>query len=126
MYNEIIMNNFNNPLNDGELKGANGIGKEKSKKYGDIIKFFVKVDENKKIEEVTFKSTGCVATIAISSALTAKMTGMSIDRVSKIDVDQINNLVGGLPEIKMYCAVLAKEAIANTVANYKKRMAKQA
>ena len=86
MYNEIIMNNFNNPQNVGELKGADGIGKAQSKKYGDVIKFFIKVDENKKITEATFKSVGCVATIAISSALTVKMVGMSVDRVAKMEV----------------------------------------
>lgn len=126
MYNEIIMNNFNNPQNVGELKGADGIGKAQSKKYGDVIKFFIKVDANKKITEATFKSVGCVATIAISSALTVKMVGMSVDRVAKMEVEQISALVGGLPEIKTYCAVLAKEALVSVVNNYKKRMAKQA
>lgn len=126
MYNEIIMNNFNNPQNVGELKGADGIGKAQSKKYGDVIKFFIKVDENKKITEATFKSVGCVATIAISSALTVKMIGMPVDRVAKMEVEQISALVGGLPEIKTYCAVLAKEALVAVVNNYKKRIAKKA
>ena len=93
-----------------------GIGEQQ--KY-----IYLNPDENKKITEATFKSVGCVATIAISSALTVKMVGMSVDRVAKMEVEQISALVGGLPEIKTYCAVLAKGSSVDTNVYFSGRIA---
>lgn len=124
MYNKTIIEHFNNPLNAGELKGANGIGVSKSKEYSDIIKLFLKVDANGVIEGASFKTVGCVAAIAISSALTEKLRGLTIEKASKLDSDKINDLVEGLPSEKQYCAILAKEALDETIKNYKKRILK--
>ncbi len=124
MYNKTVIEHFNNPLNIGELKGANGIGTSKNTKYSDIIKFFVKVDTNGVIENATFKSVGCVATIAISSALTEKLKGLTIEKATKLGAEKIANIVEGLPTEKQYCAILAKEALDETIKNYKKRILK--
>ncbi len=124
MYNKTIIEHFNNPLNVGELKGANGIGTSKNKSFSDIIKLFVKVDANGVIENATFKTVGCAAAIAVSSALTEKLKGFTIEKASKLDVQKIDELVEGLPTEKQYCAILAKEALDETIKNYKKRILK--
>ena len=126
MYNELVIDHFNNPRNVGELKGANGIGTSKSKEYGDVVKIFIKVDTNVVIEDASFKTVGNVATIALSSALTEKLIGMTVDKASKLTTAEICNLVEGLPEGKKYSAIIVKEAIDDAIKNYRKRLLKGA
>ncbi|MBR2468193.1 MAG: iron-sulfur cluster assembly scaffold protein [Clostridia bacterium] len=126
MYNEIVIDHFNNPRNVGELKGCNGIGTSKSKEYGDVVKLFLKVNTNVVIEEASFKTVGNVATIAISSALTEKLVGLTVDKATKLTAADLCELVGGLPEGKKYSAIIVKEAVDDAVKNYRKRLMKGA
>jgi len=120
MYTEKVMEHFTNPRNVGEIADANGIGEVGNVKCGDIMKIFLKI-ENDIITDIKFKTFGCGAAIATSSVATEMLRGKSIkDALAMTNQDVINEL-GGLPPAKIHCSVLAEEAVKSAVADYYKR-----
>ena len=121
MYTEQVMDHFMNPRNVGEIENASGVGTVGNAKCGDIMKIFIKV-ENKVITDVKFKTFGCGAAIATSSKATEMVMGKTIDEALAITNKMVTEALGGLPEVKLHCSVLAEEALHEAIKNYKERL----
>ena len=126
MYNDKVMDHFMNPRNVGEMPDADGIGEVGNAKCGDIMKMFIKVDENEMISDVTFQTYGCGAAIATSSMATELIKGRSIEEASKLTNDAVVEALDGLPAVKVHCSVLAQEAVEAAIADYRQKKAQKA
>jgi nitrogen fixation NifU-like protein len=120
-YTDIVMENFTNPKNVGELENANGIGQVGSPTCGDIMKIFLKINDNGIIEDASFKTFGCGAAIATSSMATDMVIGKTIEEASQLKNSDVVEALGGLPTEKIHCSVLAAEAIQAAIDNYKSK-----
>ena len=120
-YTPIVMDHFTNPRNMGELKDANGIGEVGNIRCGDVMKMYVKI-ENDIIRDVKFKTFGCVAAVASSSMATTMIKGKSVSDALKIRNQHVLKKLGGLPPIKVHCSVLAEEAIKSAISDYYTRL----
>jgi len=118
MYTEQVMDHFMNPRNVGEIENADGVGKVGNAKCGDIMQIMIKV-ENDVITDVKFKTFGCGAAIATSSAATEMVMGKTIDEALKITNKMVVDKLGGLPEVKLHCSVLAEEALHAAIQDYR-------
>jgi len=118
MYNEKVIKEFSNPQNVGELVDANGVGTVGNATCGDIMKIFLKIDENEVIQDVKFQTYGCGAAIATSSVATNLIKGKTIEEALKITNKQVVDELGGLPAQKLHCSVLAEEAIRAAIDDY--------
>jgi len=121
MYTEQVMDHFMNPRNVGEIENASGVGTVGNAKCGDIMKIFIKV-ENNVIVDIKFKTFGCGAAIATSSKATEMVMGKTIDEALLITNKMVTDALGGLPEVKLHCSVLAEEALHEAIKNYKERL----
>ena len=121
MYSEKVMDHFENPRNVGEIPDASGSGTVGNAKCGDIMKMDIKV-ENGVIVDVKFKTFGCGAAIATSSKATEMVMGKTIDEALAITNKMVTDALGGLPEVKLHCSVLAEEALHEAIKNYKERL----
>ena len=120
MYTEQVMDHFMNPRNVGEMEDASGVGTVGNAKCGDIMKIFIKV-ENDVIVDVKFKTYGCGAAIATSSRATEMVMGKTIDEALQITNKMVTESLGGLPAVKLHCSVLAEEALHAAIADYKQK-----
>ena len=118
MYTEQVMDHFINPRNVGEIEDASGVGEVGNAKCGDIMRFYIKV-ENDVITDVKFKTFGCGAAIATSSRATEMVKGKTIDEALKITNKMVADSLGGLPPVKQHCSVLAEEALHAAIADYR-------
>lgn len=125
-YTEKVMKEFQNPKNVGELKDANGIGEVGSPACGDIMRMYLKISDDGVIEDASFKTFGCGAAIASSSKATEMIKGQTIEQASKLKNSDVVEELGGLPQQKIHCSVLAAEAIAAAIEDYNSRKAAQA
>ena len=123
MYTEQVMDHFMNPRNVGEIEDASGVGTVGNAKCGDIMKIYIKV-ENDVIVDVKFKTFGCGAAIATSSRATEMVMGKTIDEALKVTNKMVADSLGGLPPVKMHCSVLAEEALHAAIQDYKDRLEK--
>lgn len=119
MYSEKVMDHFSNPRNVGQIDSANGIGEVGNARCGDIMKVYLKV-ENNIIEDVSFKTFGCGAAIATSSVATEMVKGKTIEEALEVTNKAVVEALDGLPPAKVHCSVLAEEAIKAAIENYKK------
>ena len=119
MYSEKVMDHFSNPRNVGEIENADGIGEVGNAHCGDIMKIYLKV-ENDIIEDVKFKTFGCGAAVATSSMATELVKGKSIDEALEVTNKAVVEALDGLPPAKLHCSVLAEEAIKAAIEDYKK------
>ena len=119
-YSEKVMDHFANPRNVGELPDANGIGEVGNSRCGDIMKMYIKV-ENNIIVDVSFKTFGCGAAIATSSMATELIKGKSIDDAIKLTNKAVMEALDGLPPVKVHCSVLAEQAIKAALSDYYRR-----
>jgi len=120
MYSEKVMDHFMNPINVGEIADADGVGQVGNPKCGDIMKMYLKI-ENDVITDVKFKTFGCGAAVATSSMATELVKGKTIDEALKITNKAVAEALDGLPPVKMHCSVLAEEAIKAAIDDYKRR-----
>ena len=120
MYSEKVMDHFSNPRNVGEIEDANAIGEVGNAKCGDIMKIYMKI-ENDIIVEVKFKTFGCGAAVATSSMATEMVKGKTVEEALKITNKAVMEALDGLPPAKVHCSVLAEEAINAAIADYYKR-----
>lgn len=120
MYSEKVMDHFTNPRNVGEIENADGVGEVGNAKCGDIMKMYLKIEDDI-IVDVKFKTFGCGSAIASSSMATELIKGKSIKEVLKITNKAVAEALDGLPPVKMHCSVLAEEAIKAALKDYAER-----
>ncbi|MCR1933580.1 Fe-S cluster assembly scaffold protein NifU [Clostridium tepidum] len=118
MYTEKVMDHFRNPRNVGEIEDANGIGEVGNAKCGDIMKIYLKVEDNI-IKDVKFKTFGCASAIASSSMATELIKGKTLEDAWKLTNKAVAEALEGLPPVKMHCSVLAEEAIHKAINEYR-------
>ena len=119
VYTEKVMDHFMNPRNVGEIEDASGVGEVGNAKCGDIMKIYIKVDDNDVITDVKFKTFGCGAAIATSSRATEMVMGKTVDEALQITNEMVTESLGGLPPVKLHCSVLAEEALHAAIADYR-------
>ncbi len=117
LYSEKIMDHFEHPRNLGEMENADGIGVVGNSKCGDIMKMYIKV-ENDVITDIKFKTFGCGSAIASSSMATEMIKGKTIEEALLLSNKAVAEALGGLPAHKLHCSVLAEEAVRAAVKDY--------
>ena len=117
VYSEKVMDHFANPRNVGEIADANVVGEVGNAKCGDIMKMYLKI-ENNTIADVKFKTFGCGAAIATSSIATEMIKGKPLDEALKLTNRAVVEALDGLPPAKLHCSVLAEQAVKSAVADY--------
>ena len=117
MYSEKVMDHFANPRNVGEIENADGIGEVGNAKCGDIMKIFLKID-NDIITDIKFKTFGCGAAIATSSIATELIIGKPVKEALNLTNKAVVAALDGLPPAKLHCSVLAEEAVKSAIADY--------
>lgn len=120
MYTEKVMNHFSNPRNIGEIEDADGVGEVGNAACGDIMKIFLKV-ENDVIKDIKFKTFGCGAAIATSSMVTEMALGKTLDEALALSNDAVAEALDGLPPAKMHCSNLAADALHEAIKNYREQ-----
>ena len=117
MYNPKVLEHYHNPRNVGEIEDADGVGAYLSDFCGDLTKFWIKV-RGDKIIDVKFKTQGCAASIASGSVLTELVKDKSIGEVLRITKEDVAGALGGLPEQKIHCSLLATDALCDAIYDY--------
>lgn len=120
MYTEKVMDHFSNPRNVGEIADANGVGEVGNASCGDIMKIFLKV-ENDVIKDVKFKTFGCGAAIATSSMVTEMAIGKTLDEALELSNQAVAEALDGLPPAKMHCSNLAADALHEAIKDYRNK-----
>lgn len=125
MYKRKVLKHFQKPHNYGRMKNPDGVGKVGNIVCGDVMWLYIRVDKNKKgeeiIKDIKFETFGCVAAIATSSVITDIAKGKTLKEAIKTNKKEIVNSLGGLPPIKIHCSVLAVDALTEAIYNYLSR-----
>ncbi len=124
MYNKKVIERFQNPHHAGGMKNADGIGKVGNAACGDIMKIYLKINEDEIIEDASFKTFGCTAAIASTDVACSLVIGKSVEEALQVTNKKVLEELGELPPVKVHCSVLAEEAIADAINNYKKNKEK--
>ena len=120
LYSEKVMDHFRNPRNVGVLEDANGIGEVGNAKCGDIMKMYLKIEDDI-IQDVKFETFGCGSAIASSSMATELIKGKPVAEAEKLTNQAVAEARDGLPAYKMHCSVLAEEAIHAALEDWRSR-----
>lgn len=116
-YSKKVMEHFANPHNVGVIEDANGVGEVGNAKCGDIMKMYLKI-ENDIIVDVKFKTYGCASAIATSSIATDLIKGQPVSEALKLTNKAVVEALDGLPAVKIHCSVLAEQAIKAALSDY--------
>ncbi|MBE6786623.1 MAG: Fe-S cluster assembly scaffold protein NifU [Ruminococcaceae bacterium] len=116
-YSKKVMEHFANPHNVGVIEDANGVGEIGNAKCGDIMKMYLKI-ENDIIVDVKFKTYGCASAIATSSIATDLIKGQPVSEALKLTNKAVVEALDGLPAVKIHCSVLAEQAIKAALSDY--------
>ena len=118
LYSDKVMDHFQNPRNVGKLEDADGIGEVGNAKCGDIMRMYIKVDDNGIITNCKFNTFGCGSAIATSSMATELIKGKSVKEALELSNQAVVEALDGLPPQKIHCSVLAEEAVRAAVKDY--------
>jgi nitrogen fixation NifU-like protein len=121
-YSDKVLDHFFNPRNVGEISDPDGVGKVGNPVCGDVMVLYIKIEDDK-IVDAKFKTFGCGAAIATSSILTEMVKGKTIEEALKISNKAVAEALGGLPQHKLHCSVLAEQALKAAVEDYRKKNA---
>ena len=124
MYNEIVMERFQNPRNAGMIINADGVGQVGNVRCGDIMKIYLRIEKGI-IQDAKFKTFGCVSAIASTDVACDMIKGKTIEQALQLTNQDVINELHGLPDVKVHCSVLAQEAIAEAVKDYYKKLEKE-
>lgn len=124
LYSEKVMDHFRNPRNVGVIEDANGVGEVGNEKCGDIMKMYLKIEDDV-VKDVKFETFGCGSAIASSSMATELIKGQPVSEVKKLTNKAVAEALDGLPAYKMHCSVLAEEAIRSALEDYQRRTGKK-
>ena len=117
LYSEKVMDHFRNPRNVGVLEDANGVGTVGNAKCGDIMKMYLKIEDDI-VKDVKFETFGCGSAIASSSMATELIKGKPVEEARQLTNKAVAEALDGLPDYKMHCSVLAQEAIEAALKDY--------
>ena len=120
LYSEKVMDHFRNPRNVGIIEDADGIGEVGNAKCGDIMKMYLKIEDNV-IQDVKFETFGCASAIASSSMATELIKGQPVSEALQLTNKAVAEALDGLPDYKMHCSVLAEEAIRSAIEDYENK-----
>ena len=124
LYSEKVMDHFRNPRNVGVLEDANGVGTVGNAKCGDIMKMYLKIEDDI-VKDVKFETFGCGSAIASSSMATELIKGKPVSEARQLTNKAVAEALDGLPDYKMHCSVLAQEAIESALKDYESRQEKK-
>ncbi len=117
LYSEKVMDHFRNPRNVGSIENADGVGEVGNEKCGDIMRIYLKID-NDVVTDVKFETFGCASAIASSSMATELIKGKNLSEVMHLTNKAVTEALDGLPAHKLHCSVLAEEAIRAAIEDY--------
>ena len=117
LYSEKVMDHFRNPRNVGVIEDADGVGEVGNAKCGDIMKMYLKIEDDV-VQDVKFETFGCGSAIASSSMATELIKGQPVSEVRKLTNKAVAEALDGLPAYKRHCSVLAEEAIQSALEDY--------
>ena len=125
LYSEKVMDHFLHPRNVGVIEDANAVGEVGNAKCGDIMKMYLKIEDDI-IQDVKFETFGCGSAIASSSMATEMIKGKPLSEAMKLTNQAVTEALDGLPAHKLHCSVLAEEAIRSALEDYRKRQEQEA
>ena len=117
IYSEKVMEHFMNPRNVGEIESPDGVGEMGNPVCGDMMTFYIKVDDNY-LSDVKFQTFGCGAAIATSSMITEMVKGKTVEEARKVTNEAVAEALGGLPPAKMHCSNIAADAMHGALDDY--------
>ena len=117
-YSEKVMDHFANPRNCRLMEDADGVGTVGNPTCGDLMTIYIKVNDDKVIEDISFQTFGCGAAIATSSMITELAVGKTLDEALDISRNDVAEELDGLPPIKMHCSNLAADGLQAAIENY--------
>jgi nitrogen fixation NifU-like protein len=120
MYSEKVMDHFSNPRNAGAIENADGVGEVGNPVCGDMMTFYIKVDDDK-LTDVKFKTFGCVAAIAVSSIVSEMAKGRTLTDAKAITKKTAAEALDGLPKEKMHCSNLGAKALVEAIEDYERK-----
>jgi len=120
-YSEKVMDHFMNPRNVGEIPDADGVGTVGNPVCGDMMAFYIKVDDEGRLADVKFKTFGCGAAIAVSSMVSEMAKGMTLEKARKLTNKDVASELDGLPPNKMHCSNLGADALHKAIEDYESR-----
>ncbi len=120
LYSDKVMDHFRNPRNVGSIDNADGIGEVGNAKCGDIMKIYLKIDDEI-ITDVKFETFGCGSAIAASSMATELIKGKPLEDALSLTNKAVVEALDGLPTHKIHCSVLAEEAIKEAIKDYQEK-----